>query len=282
MERPTSDESALDLFDGDHSAVKVGGLCEPGAPATEVPTGTRQDARRSGPVAPVPSVASPRFAPWTTALAVRMRCHLLLKVLGTTVGIGLFLLAYLHLLHHPAYAVTTMPLTALDHAIPFEPAALFVYLTLWLYVGAGPGLQPDLRGLLAYGCWIGGLCAAGLVIFLFWPTTIPQTGVDPSGYAGFSVLQGMDAAGNAFPSMHVATATFTLLRLQDIGRRIGAPALLHIGNWIWCSAIVLSTLFIKQHVVLDVISGALLGAVFAVASLRIPRMSAGWHGGRRL
>jgi membrane-associated phospholipid phosphatase len=45
---------------------------------------------------------------------------------------------------------------------------------------------------------------------------------------------------------------------------------------------VLSTLFIKQHVVLDVISGALLGAVFAVASLRIPRMSAGWHGGRRL
>ncbi len=211
-----------------------------------------------------------------------MRCHLLLKVLGTTVVIGLFFVAYFHLLHHPEYSVRTVPLTALDRIIPFEPAALFVYLTLWLYVGAGPGLQPDLRALLAYGFWIAGLCAAGLVIFLLWPTKVPPTGVDASRYAGFSMLRGVDAAGNAFPSMHVATATFTMLRLRDVWRRIGAPALLQIVNLTWCSAIVLSTLFIKQHVVLDVISGALLGAAFAVASLCAPRLADLFNGMSRM
>jgi len=202
-----------------------------------------------------------------------MRCHLLLKVVGTTVVIGLFFLAYFHLLHHPEYSVRTVPLTALDRIIPFEPAALFVYLTLWLYVGAGPGLQPDLRALLAYGFWITGLCAAGLAIFFLWPTNVPPTGVDASRYAGFSMLQGVDAAGNACPSMHVASAAFTMLRLRDVWRRIGAPALLQLVNLTWCSAIVLSTLFIKQHVVLDVISGALLGSAFAVASLCAPRLA---------
>jgi membrane-associated phospholipid phosphatase len=226
-------------------------------------------------------MVSTHFSPWATALAARMRCHLLLKVVGTTVVTGLFFVAYLHLLHHPEHAVTTVPLTALDRIIPFEPAALFVYLTLWLYVGAGPGLQPDLRALVAYAFWIGGLCAAGLVIFLFWPTNVPPTGVDPSRYVGFSMLRGVDAAGNAFPSMHVATATFTMLRLRDIWRRIGAPALIQIVNLTWCSAIVLSTLFIKQHVVLDVISGALLGAAFAVASLSAPRLADLFAGSRR-
>ena len=218
-------------------------------------------------------MVSSHLLPWKTALAARMRCHLLLKVLGTTAVIGLFFVAYFHLLHHPEYAVRTVPLTALDRIIPFEPSALFVYLTLWLYVGTGPGLQPDLRALLAYGLWIAGLCAAGLLIFLFWPTNVPPTDVDLSRYAGFSMLRGMDAAGNAFPSMHVATATFTMLRLREVWRRIGAPALLQVASLTWCLAIVVSTLFIKQHVVLDVISGALLGAAFAIASLCAPRLA---------
>ena len=226
-------------------------------------------------------MASTHFSPWATALAARMRCHLLLKVLATTVVIGLFFVAYFHLLHHPEHAVRTVPLTALDRIIPFEPAALFVYLTLWLYVGVGPGLQPNLRALVAYGFWIGGLCAAGLVIFLLWPTNVPPTGVDPSRYAGFSMLQGVDAAGNACPSMHVATAIFTMLRLQDVWRRIGAPTLIQIVNLTWCSAIVLSTLFIKQHVVLDVISGALLGAAFAIASLCARRLANPFAGSHR-
>jgi len=206
----------------------------------------------------------------------RVRRLFVLKLVGTTIGIGLFFVAYFHLLHHPVYAVTTMPLTALDRAIPFEPTALFVYLTLWLYVGAGPGLQRDMKELLAYGVWIGLLCVAGLLVFLFWPTQIPAHAIDVSRHTGFAMLQGVDSAGNAFPSMHVAIAAFTMLRLRDVWRRTGAPFFLRALNVAWCAAIVASTLLTKQHVVLDAAGGIALGAVFAFASLRAMRVATPW------
>ncbi|HEX7437711.1 MAG TPA: phosphatase PAP2 family protein, partial [Caldimonas sp.] len=206
--------------------------------------------------------------PWAAALTVRMRRHLALKLVGTTAVIGLFFIAYLHLLHQPAYPVTVMPLTALDPLIPLQPQALFAYLSLWLYVGVGPGLQLNFRELVVYAAWIGVLCLTGLVIFYFWPTQVPPLALDVSHFPGFAMLQGVDAAGNACPSMHVTIATFTVIRIEDVLRRVGAPAFLRIFNVVWFLAIALSTLAIKQHVVLDAAAGALLGIVFALPSLR--------------
>ena len=201
----------------------------------------------------------------------------LLKALGTTVAIGLFFIAYFHLLHHPRYPVTTMHETALDRLIPFQPQALIAYLSLWLYVGVGPGLQRDASDLRHYAWWVGLLCAAGLLVFFFWPTQIPPHRIDVSQTPGFAMLQGVDAAGNACPSMHVAIATFTGLRLQDVWQRIRAPVLLRALNVAWCTAIVLSTLLIKQHVVLDVIAGGALGAAFAWLSLRGISLQPRWR-----
>lgn len=197
-----------------------------------------------------------------------MRHLLLLKLVGTTAVIGLFFVAYLHLLHHPAFAVTMMPLTALDRLIPFQPYALFAYLTLWLYVGVGPGLQLNLAELLVYAAWISLLCVAGLVIFYFWPTQVPPLALDVSRYSGFLLLKEVDTGGNACPSMHVAIATFTVLRVGEVLRRLGVPNFLRVVNVVWFLAIALSTLAIKQHVVLDAVAGALLGIAFALPSLR--------------
>ena len=212
--------------------------------------------------------SSPPAPRWVADLLLRMRRLLLLKLFGTTAVIGLFFVVYLHLLHHPAFAVTVMPLTALDRLIPFQPYALFAYLTLWLYVGVGPGLQLDLRELLVYAAWISALCIAGLVIFYFWPTQVPPLALDVSRYAGFLMLKEVDTGGNACPSMHVAIATFTVLRVGEVLRRIGVPSYFHIVNAVWFLAIALSTLAIKQHVVLDAVAGALLGLLFALPSLR--------------
>jgi len=197
-----------------------------------------------------------------------MRRYLLLKVVGTTLIIGVFFVAYLHLLHHPQYPVTVMPSTALDRLVPFQPQALFLYLTLWLYVGAGPGLQLRLRELVSYAAWAVMLCIAGLAVFRFWPTQVPSAGLDLSPHFGFAMLQGIDAAGNACPSMHVAFASFTAVRIDRVMRGVGAPRLLRAANVVWAVAIVLSTLATKQHVVLDVAAGLVLGTVFALASLR--------------
>jgi len=205
---------------------------------------------------------------WAAEIGLRARRMLLLKLVGVTAFTWLFFIGYFHLLKHPMHPVVVMPLTALDHLIPFQPQALFAYLSLWVYVGTAPGLQLTFRELVVYGLWVGALCLTGLACFCFWPTQVPALAMDVSGFPGFVTLQGVDAAGNACPSMHVAVAMFTVIRLEDVLRRASAPAWLRLVNQVWFLAIALSTLMIKQHVALDVLAGALLGIAFALPSMR--------------
>jgi len=89
-----------------------------------------------------------------------------------------------------------------------------------------------------------------------------------SGPVIIDLPQAVDAAGNACPSLHVAAATFTVVRVAELLQRAAAPAWLHLINAAWFVAIVYSTLAIKQHVALDAVAGALLGVAFALPSLR--------------
>lgn len=218
--------------------------------------------------APVPCLAAPPLPHWTGAVWRRMRHLFWLKAIGTTAWTWLFFIGYFHLLRHPAQAVVSMPLTALDHWLPFQPGWLGAYLSLWVYVGIAPGLQASLRGLLAYGVWAGALCASGLLAFWLWPNAVPpNAAAATSSAAGMSLIRGIDAAGNACPSMHVAIAMFTVCWIERLLRDVAAPAWLRGLNLAWFAAIVYSTLAVKQHVLLDVLAGGLLGAVFAAASL---------------
>ncbi len=199
-----------------------------------------------------------------------MRRLLWLKVLGISGFMWLFFIAYFHLLRNPVRPVTVMPLTALDHAIPLQPWALGAYVSLWLYVGIAPGLMLTLRELLVYGAWAGALCLSGLLVFYLAPTAVPphRFSVDLEQHPGFAVLQGVDAAGNACPSLHVATALFSAVWVARLLGRIGAPAAWQLVNAVWLLLIVWSTLAVKQHVALDALAGALLGGAFGWASGR--------------
>lgn len=214
-------------------------------------------------VLPAPAVA----LPWQTLLAQRMRHLWWLKFLGVCAFMWLFFIGYFYTLRNPLHDVTVMPLTWLDHAVAFQPQALWVYLSLWLYVGVAPGLLWTFRELLIYALWIGALCAVGLACFFFWPTAVPRPAIDLTGYPGFALLQGVDAAGNACPSLHVATAAFTALWVEHVLRTIGAPPWLRCCNALWVGAIVWSTMATRQHVALDVAAGLLLALLFAALSL---------------
>jgi membrane-associated phospholipid phosphatase len=216
---------------------------------------------------PAPAPPPLPLPAWTTEIALRMRRHFLVKLLGTTAWVWAFFVGYFHLLRHPAYAVTVMPLTALDHLVPFQPWTLYAYLSLWLYVGVAPGLQLRFVELLVYGLWAGALCLAGLALFYFFPTAVPAFPRDVGHVPGFQMLQGIDATGNACPSMHVAIAMFTLIWIEHLLRNARVPAGLRLANLAWFLAIAWSTLAIRQHVVLDVLAGAALGLAFAVPSL---------------
>lgn len=204
---------------------------------------------------------------WKTDIGFRMRHLFPLKLVGTTVFTCIFFIGYFHLLRNPAFPVTVMPLTWLDAWVPFEPLALIPYLSLWLYIGFAPGLQRSFVELAVYGLWMSAMCVTGLVIFYFWPTQIPPLTMDVSQYAGFAMLQGVDAPGNACPSMHVAISVFTAAWIERTLRFSHAPLALRALNGLWLLAICVSTLAVRQHVALDVLGGVLLGGAFAWASL---------------
>ena len=206
--------------------------------------------------------------PWYRQFLLRLLPLFWLKAIGTTVFMTAFFTAYLHLLKNPAYAVTEMPLTAVDHWIVFNPSALPAYLSLWLYTSLPPALMIEWRDLVRYGWSIGGVCLLGLVFFYWFPTAVPPAMVDWSMYPGFDFLKKIDSAGNACPSLHVAAAVFSGVWLhRQLGElRAGRGALL--VNAGWGVAILYSTLATKQHVFLDLLAGLVLGLIGAWLSLR--------------
>lgn len=84
---------------------------------------------------------------------------------------------------------------------------------------------------------------------------------------GLALLEGVDTAGNACPSLHVAIAVYSALWLHAQLRQVGAGRNWLAANWTWCLAIVYSTLATKQHVALDALGGILLGSAGALVAL---------------
>jgi hypothetical protein len=205
---------------------------------------------------------------WYRQIGARVRRNVLMKSVGTPVAIFAFFLAYRHLLNYPVFPVTEMPLTALDHVIGFYPPALLLYVSLWLYVSIPPALLRSRGELIEYAYAIGGLCLVGLACFFLWPTAVPLPGFDRGRYPGFGILQGMDAAGNACPSLHVAAGLFSAIWLEVLLREMRAGWVMRGANWCWGLGIVYSAMATKQHVAIDVLAGAILGVAGAVLSVR--------------
>jgi membrane-associated phospholipid phosphatase len=207
-------------------------------------------------------------SPWHRQVAATITMHPYVKGIGTTAFISLFFVAYFYVLRHPAYTPTVMPAIWLDRLIGFQPLALPVYLSLWLYVSLLPAFFSVRAELYRYGLSMMLMCVAGLFIFYFWPTAAPAPDIDWSRYPDMDFLKNIDAAGNACPSLHVATAFFSAVWFQHLMRRFGVPAWILVINWIWCIAIVYSTVAVRQHVAVDAIAGLALGGVAAWLSLR--------------
>lgn len=204
---------------------------------------------------------------WRARVWQRIRFQSLLKAVGTTAFMVLFFLAYFALLENPRHPPTVLPEIWLDHWVDFTPSAFPMYASLWVYVSLAPALIGNLRALIGFSIWIGALCLLGLGIFWAWPTQTPAFGIDWGLYPGLALIKGIDASGNAFPSLHVATAVFCACWFHRILAQLRSPPLAQWLSALHCLAIVWSTMATLQHVALDVIAGAVLGLAFAAASL---------------
>ena len=165
--------------------------------------------------------------------------------------------------------VAYAPQIALDRAIPLQPVWAIVYGCLYAFLIVLPifAVREPLhlrRTVYAYiAVWL-----TAFVCFWIYPTYAPRPdgdNVPGSGFAAWALraLYGSDPPYNCFPSIHVAHSFVSAITLCRVHRRVGAAAL------VAASLVGISTLFVKQHYVLDVVAGAALAVIVCAIFLRI-------------
>jgi len=211
--------------------------------------------------------AAPPQEGWLRRLMLRFSLYWPIKGVGTTAFMFLFFWTYFWILENLDRSATVMPEIWLDHWVGFVPSAFPIYLSLWMYVFLPPAILGNLRALVWFGVWVGSMCLFCLAIFWWFPTRTPAVNMDWSLYPGLALIKGVDGSGNACPSLHVASAVFSLCWMHRILGQLRAPPVLQWISAVQCVAIVWSTMATLQHVALDVFAGTAVGLVFAAASL---------------
>jgi membrane-associated phospholipid phosphatase len=150
------------------------------------------------------------------------------------------------------------PETAADTHIPFVPTLVFGYALYYVWIFL-PVLLLRTRAQF-YQVMIGFnlIQLPAILVFLLYPSqmTRPTVGGDDIASQLVRFLYRMDPGFNLLPSLHVGHSVLVALFFYTF--RPKAFPWVALGTLL----IVLSTVLIKQHVVLDVVSGAAL-AVFA-------------------
>ena len=96
------------------------------------------------------------------------------------------------------------------------------------------------------------------VIFVLFPTTISRSSYITNSFTDILVkfIYEYDTpALNCFPSLH---ALESMLWIWYVGCNNKFNKYIRIGVWVTCIGIILSTLFIKQHVIVDIIGSLLV------------------------
>ena len=146
----------------------------------------------------------------------------------------------------------------LDDLIPYRPRWVWIYSCLYypviVYINF---VVPGPREFIYMATSFLVLLALQMLFFVFFPVATPDNWRAMNRNRGWSerflgFVRRFDSPSNCFPSMHVSVATLTALHLL--------PA---VGPWVFAFPVLiaLSCLFTKQHYLIDVPAGAMLGWV---------------------
>lgn len=151
----------------------------------------------------------------------------------------------------------------LDAAIPFWPAAAWVYLTITPLLLLPLVVMQDqlrIRALAAVLC--GEIAIAGL-IYLTFPvdqSRIPDVALP----AAMRLADQINLTYNSLPSLHVALSLTAAGALLQTGRPVR-----NLGLAFWAFLIAGSTLVTHQHFIADLIAGVILAALGLIAFWRL-------------
>jgi membrane-associated phospholipid phosphatase len=172
-----------------------------------------------------------------------------------------FWVGYFLIERWPGDSVTRMPELAVDRLIPFKPGAAFLYVSQYVSVPLVIWLMTSRRQLWACCRGLAVLVGASFVIFYFWPTSVARPEMTPGRYFLYDLIVNADLPRNACPSLHAGFGVFIAACACDVFRGWKNGRWLAGALWLWTGAVLVSTLLIKQHVVLDLAAGGLLGII---------------------
>ncbi|NHM31038.1 phosphatase PAP2 family protein [Neobacillus terrae] len=186
-------------------------------------------------------------------------------------------LIYQVLNEHPQKAADIS--TSFDHNIPFIPifiipyilwyAYMFVYLVYFCFKDTKVYIKTLIMIVLAE--------LVCFTIYFFFQTTVPRP--DPQGNTQIihlvKSIYANDQPYNCFPSIHVLTTFSIMLGSLNLQKK---HLLNTISIHLFGSLIIISTLFVKQHVILDMIGSMFLttfiyGIVFEISNLWVSQKS---------
>ncbi|GEM_PF-6640002 len=158
-------------------------------------------------------------------------------------------------------------LTPIDGMIPFIPEFVFPYMSLyalfWLPVIVGRNIT--LRDFATIIVATAIMFTTAFTIYAIIPSRYPRPEISPDTsfvyYVLANALYAYDLPNNTLPSTHAGVVAILLAATwKKFGRRTYAVYAL------WGASILLSTVTVKQHYIVDLLSGIVLGiAAFAIA-----------------
>lgn len=149
---------------------------------------------------------------------------------------------------------TSVPMVAGDELFNFSPPWILIYFSSYVSIPLSYLLifnkisKRFIRSFLT-------LTIISFIIFMLFPTKVPRYDFDYSHMNFifsflFQVLHSADSPTNCIPSLHVSTAFLIFYLSLSMQRK------LLIGlSFLYAILVSLSTLFVKQHLLLDVYSG---------------------------
>lgn len=147
----------------------------------------------------------------------------------------------------------------LDHMIPFLPQAVIIYVLAFITWIVGYIVTGRESREVCYQIMSAEIIAklACLVIFLVLPTAMVRPEVTGSGFCNWltRIIYAADTPDNLFPSVH-CLENWIFFRASFRCKKVGRAYRVVMG--VMALLVFASTLFIKQHLFLDVLGGVVV------------------------
>tara|TARA_B100001971_G_scaffold37960_1_gene32960 strand:- start:1157 stop:1771 length:615 start_codon:yes stop_codon:yes gene_type:complete len=158
---------------------------------------------------------------------------------------------------------TKVPMTYGDELFQFNPHWVLIYFSSYISIPMAYLLLFYQNGRMFIRSFLS-LTFLSFFVFMLFPTIVSRSdfqsvGMNPIYQFLFNILHSADSPTNCIPSLHVSTA-FLIFYLSFSYKN----KLLIMGTLIYAILVSLSTLYVKQHLLLDVYTGFLAASVIAL------------------